>query len=86
MTTRAGEPMKPAMQPKRRILLIVGVMLFVGGWGVVHYTDARQDALVGKSRTKAWRGDRGVISARYMYVGGIVGMTVGAMCVVFAKN
>ena len=75
-----------AMSPKRRFVLVLGVLLFVGGWGVVHYTDARQDALSGKNRSRAWQGTSGYLSARLMYLGGVVGMTIGAMCVVFVKN
>ncbi|MHC4429126.1 MAG: hypothetical protein ACYS0D_11080 [Planctomycetota bacterium] len=74
------------MASKRRWVLALGVVLFVGGWGGVHYTDARQDALSGRARTKAWNGNGDVIAARYMYLGGIAAMAVGAICVVLAKN
>ena len=74
------------MPAKRKLALVLGVMLFVGGWGAVHYTDARQDALTGKNRSKAWQGSGTYWSARYMYLGGIISMTIGGMCVVFAKH
>ena len=73
------------MSPKRRFVLALGVVLLVGGWGAVQYTDARQEALREKDRERAWEGNKEFLSARIMYLSGVASMTVGAMCVVFIK-
>jgi hypothetical protein len=79
----------------RRTLLGVGVILLVGGWGVTRYVETRQGVIAdGRSETvSAWVGKRtktsayvksgGLLPGRTAYLIGIVGMSAGALLLVF---
>ncbi len=75
------------MRPShRRLLLVLGILMIVGGWGTTQYSEARQAGLSERTRDKAWRGDGAFISGWVIFAGGILAMGVGAVVVVFSKD
>lgn len=70
----------------RRVLLVLGVLMLVGGWGTTRYADARQAGLSERSRDKAWRGDGDFVSGWVLFSAGILVMGVGAVVVVFSRD
>ncbi len=75
------------MRPShRRVLLVLGILMVVGGWGTTQYADARQAGLSDRTRDKAWRGDGEFISGWVIFAGGILTMGVGAVVVVFSRD
>jgi hypothetical protein len=76
----------PMRQTHKRLLLILGIILVVSGWGTTRYADARQQGLRDSSRDKAWRGDGEYVSGTWLYTIGIVVMAGGAVVVVFNRD
>ena len=80
-------PMEISMRLKlRRILVAIGLVLLIGGWGMTQYAGARQESMSQRNRAKAWMGEAGYVSGTRMYAGAILGMAVGAVLVVFCKD
>lgn len=75
------------MRPtQRRLLLMLGILMVVSGWGTTQYAEARQEGLSERSRDKAWKGDGEFTSGAVIYAGGILVMATGAIVVVFTKD
>lgn len=70
----------------RRLLLVLGILMVVSGWGTTQYADARQEGLSERSRDKAWRGDGEFVSGMFIYAAGILTMAAGVIVVVFTKD
>lgn len=80
----------------RRLVLGLGLMLIVVGWGVTRYADARQEAIAsGESaslqlwlgeptKVKSWLGGDSFVPNRTLYTGGVIGMAAGACVIVLA--
>ncbi|MHC4219606.1 MAG: hypothetical protein ACYSU7_14280 [Planctomycetota bacterium] len=78
----------------RRVLLAVGAVLLVGGWGLTHYADAQLEAVAsGKAepiavwdgervKASAWVGKNEFLPSRNLYQTGILLMGIGAAVVI----
>ena len=81
----------------RRFVLGLGAVLLVVGWGVTRYADTQQAAVAQgkaapltvwtgeKTKVGTWVSKKKFLPGRTLYVGGMVGMAVGAALVVFAS-
>ena len=75
------------MRPNhKRLLLVLGILMAVSGWGTTRYAEARQQGLSDRTRDKAWKGEGQFISGAWLYTAGIVAMAVGAVVVVFNRD
>jgi hypothetical protein len=68
------------------MLLTLGILMIVGGWGTTQYTEARQAGLCDRSRDRAWRGEGPYFSGWVIFAGGILTMAAGTIIVVFSRD
>ncbi len=79
----------------RRLLLGLGAVLLVGGWGLLRYADARQQAVAngGSDQLTLWTGEKQKVGSwlaaeelpgETLYRSGMIAMGAGAALVVFA--
>jgi hypothetical protein len=71
---------------QKRLVLVLGILMLVSGWGTTQYAEARQEGLSEKTRDKAWRGEGGFIAGVWIYSAGILAMAVGGVLVVCNKD
>ncbi len=75
------------MRPNtKRLLLSLGILLVVSGWGTTQYAGARQEGLSDRTREKAWRGEGPFVSGKLIYTAGVLAMAAGAVVVVFNRE
>ncbi len=70
----------------KRVLLSLGILMVVSGWGTTRYAEARQEGLSDKTRDKAWKGEGPFVSGKWIYTAGILAMAAGAVVVVFNRD
>ncbi len=71
------------MSSARRLVLVLGGVMLVGGWATTRYVETRQAAIATKTASiSSWVGRHGEVAAQTLYARGIIYMAAGAAFVV----